>query len=256
MHLDHYLEAARRAALEAGAFIREHIDTGVKVRAKGRNDVVTEVDHRCEEMIRDCLLGVFPDHAFLGEESGLSQDSTAPLWIVDPLDGTKNFVHGYPFVCVSIALEIDGKVRVGVVFDPLREELFTAVEGGGARRNGEPIQVSDARCLEESMLCTGFYKNSPDLMKLFYALQQRAHGVRRDGSAALDLCYVACGRFEGFWELGLNAWDVAAGTLIITEAQGMVTDFTGKPPDIRAGSLVCSNVRIHRALLDEIGNYI
>ncbi|MBI3926029.1 MAG: inositol monophosphatase [Armatimonadetes bacterium] len=251
-----YLDTARRAALEAGALIREHLHRKVLSRAKGHLDVVTEIDTRSEEIIRHRLLGDFPEHAFLGEEGGAIDKAGAPLWIVDPLDGTKNFIHGYPFVGVSIALEIEGQVRLAVVLDPMRDELFHAVRGGGAYLNGEQLQVSDTPNLEQSLLVTGFYGNTREFVELFHAVQERVQGVRRDGAATLDLCYVACGRFDAYWDLKLQPWDLAAGSLIIEEAGGMCTDLAGRPLDIRKPGVLCSNVRIHRQLLDLIGAYL
>lgn len=249
------LEVAVQAARAAGALIREAFEGPVQIRRKGVVDLVTEVDTACEELIQRVLLSSFPHHGFYGEEGGVTREA-ASLWIVDPLDGTTNFAHGYPFVAVSIALEVNGVVELGVVLDPLRDELFTAVKGQGARRNGQPIRVSDRGTLEEALLVTGFpynYRKDPELiLKLFRAFSLKARGMRRDGAAALDLAYLACGRFDAFYELGLQPWDMAAGALLVTEAGGMMTDLYGRHLDIRKPSMLGSNVKLHRQMLDVI----
>ena len=249
------LEVAVQAARAAGTVIRSSFEGPVEIRRKGVVDLVTQVDTACEELIRKVLLGAFPHDGFFGEEGGVTAEASR-MWIVDPLDGTTNFAHGYPVVCVSIALEVNGVVELGVVYDPLRDELFTASRGAGAYRNGQRIFVSDRATLEEALLVTGFpynYRKDPELIRaLFRAFSLKARGMRRDGAAALDLAYLACGRFDAFYELGLQPWDMAAGALIVTEAGGMLTDFAGRPLDIRKPSMVASNVRLHKQMLDVI----
>ncbi len=249
------LNVAESAARAAGELIRHAFAGPVTVRHKGAVDLVTEVDTACEALIRARLLESFPQHGFLGEEGGLTAEA-ASMWIVDPLDGTTNFAHGYPFVAVSIGLEVNGVMELGVVYDPLRDELFTARRGEGARLNGRTIAVSDRSRLEEALLVTGFpyhYRRDPErILALFRAFSLRARGMRRDGAAALDLCYLACGRFDGFYELGLAPWDTAAGSLIVNEAGGMLTDLEGKPFDIRRPSMLASNVRLHKEMLDVV----
>lgn len=247
---EHWLTAARQAALAAGGVIREFLGRPAEVRTKGAADLVTEVDTRCEELIRGVLLGCFPSHAVLGEEGGGPRSLVDHLWLVDPVDGTRNFVHGYPWVGVSIALQVRGRVEVGVVYDPVRDELFWAVRGEGAFLNGTRLSVSDTGELSDSLLLTGFNRFPQRQANLIAHLQGRCHGVRRSGSAALDLCAVAAGRADGFWEWGLEAWDMAAGSLLVAEAGGTVTGVAGEPLDLHSPGILCTNGRLHRQLLD------
>lgn len=252
--LQPFLDMAIEAAREAGALIREAHQGGmVEVRYKGPSNPVTEVDERSQQHIRQRLLAVFPDHEFWGEEGDQNHrfDGRA-LWIVDPLDGTKNFARGYPHFAVSIALEIDGQVVVGVIHDPIRLETFSTLREGGAFLNGRPIRVSQTREFSESLLATGFAGGRQLEYELFVALESATHGVRRGGSAALDLAYVACGRLDGYFQLNLSAWDVAAGALLVTEAGGMMTDYSGSHFHCRNRQVVASNVILHRALLAEM----
>lgn len=244
------LRAAQEAAQAAGSLIRQRFPKAgrpqVEVHHKGRIDLVTEVDLASEALIREVLLGYFPDHQILGEEGGSQGQAGAARWIVDPLDGTRSFAHGYPFVSVSIALEVDGELQLGLVYDPLREEMFWATRGGGAFLNGEPIRVSGASDLSQALLVSGFpYQlaeiDSQPLFGLFKEFVLRSGGIRRDGSAALDFCYVACGRLDGFWEFFLKPWDGAAGALIVAEAGGSVSDFSGRPFDPFRPEVVASN---------------
>ena len=241
---------ARELAQEAGEEIARWLGRGVEVRYKGPANPVTEVDLRCQALIRERLLTAAPDHGFLGEEGDSHQLDADHLWIVDPLDGTKNFAQGYPVVAVSIALQHLGKMVVGVVHDAARRETFSAVRGEGAVLNGSPIRVSDRARLQESLLVTGFASEVPVQYDIFRALEERTLGVRRDGSAALDLCAVAAGRLDAFFQLGLSPWDVAAGALIVEEAGGMVTDYRGGPFRIEGRQLLASNVKLHRSILD------
>jgi len=251
------LELAESTAKRAGFGIRAALESGgTAVRFKGPFNPVTDVDLEAQRVIQESLLGRHPDHDFLGEEGGARLTGSDYIWIVDPLDGTKNFAHGYPHVAVSIALEYQGQVVLGVVHDPMRGETFTAVRGQGARLNGRSIQVSDTESLEHSLLVTGFGTASQVDFDIFVALEKPTQGVRRDGSAALNLCYVACGRLDGCFQLNLWPWDVAAGTLLIQEAQGMVTDYAGGRFDCRGRQLVASNVRLHKAMLDRISPYL
>lgn len=251
---EHWLSAARQAALAAGGVIREHFGRPSQVRRKGAADLVTEVDTRCEELIREVLGRCFPTHSVLGEEGGGPLGAVEHLWLVDPVDGTRNFIHGYPWVGVSIALQVRGRVEVGVVYDPIRDELFWAVRGEGAFLNGARLAVSDAATLSDSLLLTGFNRYPQRQANLIAELQGRCHGVRRSGSAALDLCAVAAGRADGFWEWGLEAWDMAAGSLLVAEAGGTVTGIGGERLDVHSPGILCTNGRLHRQLLDLLGD--
>lgn len=252
--MNEHLHVALAAAREAGDLIRSRIGTGVRIDMKGQINLVTEVDTACEDLIRRRLLGAFPDHRIWGEEGGEKGAGSPFLWLVDPLDGTTNFAHGYPFFAVSLGLEVEGRVEVGVVHDPTRDETFWATRGGGAFLDGEPISVTCEDVLDRSLLVTGFpydVRKFPDLhLDLFRAFVMSSRGVRRDGAAALDLCYLACGRFDGFYELGLAPWDMAAGSLILTEAGGTLTDFRGRPLDLRRKELLGSNGHIHEQMLE------
>jgi myo-inositol-1(or 4)-monophosphatase len=267
LETQHFLEAARSAARAAGALIRQRFPDParehqpVAIQHKGRIDLVTEVDTACERLIREELLGRFPDHSFLGEEGGASGQAEQPLWIVDPLDGTRSFAHGYPFVAVSIALEVAGQIRLGVVYDPLRDELFEATLGEGARLNGSPIKVSSTPRLGDALLVSGFpYRLAEiDNRPLFDLLREfilKSGGFRRDGAAALDFCYLAAGRIDGFWEFFLAPWDAAAGALIVTEAGGQVTDLAGLPFNIRRPQMLSSNGHIHREMVELAKPYL
>ncbi|MEE9181488.1 MAG: inositol monophosphatase family protein [candidate division NC10 bacterium] len=248
-----HLEAARVAAKEAGQILMERFGRRPQVYYKGRINLVTDVDRRSEASIVSFLHRRFPDHTILSEEGQGHVGKGETCWIVDPLDGTTNYAHGFPFFAVSIALEHQGKLRCGVVYDPLREEWFTAVHEGGAYLNEEPICVSDTDKLDEALLCTGFpydmRESAENNLNHFSNFSMRARAVRRPGSAALDLAYVATGRLDGFWELKLKAWDVAAGALLVAEAGGTVTDFGGGPLDIYRPEIVASNPHIHNAIL-------
>jgi myo-inositol-1(or 4)-monophosphatase len=255
-HSDHFLTAMSAIAREAGGLLMHHFQQGLKIEYKGEADLVTAADRASEALIRERIGKQFPAHDVLGEEQGLSDQGSDYRWYVDPLDGTTNFAHGYPVFCVSLALEHRAsKARVaGVVYDPTRDELFTAEQGKGARLNGKPIQVSEAAQLKECLVATGFPSHkrhqNPNI-HFYHQITLRTHGVRRAGSAALDLCCVACGRFDGFWEFNLNPWDTAAGVLIVEEAGGKVTGFNGAPFQIDSRETLASNGRVHDALLEE-----
>lgn len=245
-------------AREAGALLMQYFDHGLKIEYKGDADLVTAADRASEVLIRERVSKQFPSHDVLGEEQGLKDSGSEYRWYVDPLDGTTNFAHGYPVFAVSMGLEHrsrDGDARIaGVVYDPTRDELFTAKKGSGALLNGKPIHVSKAAQLKECLLATGFpshkrHKN-PNIF-FYHQITLKTHGVRRAGSAALDLCNVACGRFDGFWEFNLNPWDTAAGALIVEEAGGRVSRFDGSPFELNSRETLASNGLLHDALVHE-----
>jgi len=245
-------------AREAGALLMQYFDHGLKIEYKGDADLVTAADRASEVLIRERVSKQFPSHDVLGEEQGLKDSGSEYRWYVDPLDGTTNFAHGYPVFAVSMGLEHrsrDGDARIaGVVYDPTRDELFTAEKGSGALLNGKPIHVSKAAQLKECLLATGFpshkrHKN-PNIF-FYHQITLKTHGVRRAGSAALDLCNVACGRFDGFWEFNLNPWDTAAGALIVEEAGGRVSRFDGSPFELNSRETLASNGLLHDALVHE-----
>ena len=254
-----YLAAAIRAALAAGRVHRQYFRQNPGIRKKGPIDLVTEADLAVERDFRRLIAAEWPGHAVLGEEQASTPQPAGARcrWIIDPLDGTTNFAHGLALFCVSIAFEVDGQVELGVVYDPIGEELFTAERGGGARLNGQPLQVSPCETLVEGLLCTGFpysvREHQGSQVKVFGAFLGRAQAVRRLGSAALDLCYVAAGRLEGFWEEHLQPWDMAAGGLVVSEAGGQVSRYDGQPIDLFRGQVVASNGRLHRQMIEVIG---
>ena len=254
MDMDSYLDAAKEAAVKAGRILTEHSDSPPRIRYKGSVDLVTEFDNRAQRIIFETIALRFPDHDFLAEENLSRDKGSSFLWLVDPLDGTTNFAHRYPMYCVSIAMTVDKKTEVGVVYDPVREELFTAVKGRGAFLNGKKIRVSKERELDKSLVATGFpydLRESPvNNIDHFVNFVTRVQGIRRGGSAALDLCYVACGRFDGFWELKLQPWDVAAGGLIVLESGGRVSDFSGGEFDVFAQETLATNSHIHQQMVD------
>ena len=251
------LERATTIAQEAGEIVARDFPRGSlgRVRFKGSVNPVTDTDAEAEALIRDRLRDAFPDHRLLAEEAGGDQWSEpgAPIWLVDPLDGTNNFAHGFPHVGVSLALLEEQQPVVGVIYDPLREETFSATVGGGATLNGEPIHVTEVEELADAFLATGFpydRRTAADnnVSRLDHFLR-RSQGVRRAGAAVLDLSYVACGRFDGFWEIRLHPWDVAAGILIVQEAGGRTTDFEGDPDCVSGRRIVASNRSIHEQIL-------
>jgi myo-inositol-1(or 4)-monophosphatase len=243
-------------AREAGALLMSYFHQHVKIEYKGEADLVTIADRASEKLIRERIRSLWPGHDVLGEEEGLVDTGSDYRWYVDPLDGTTNFAHGYPVFGVSMALEHrpSAKRVAGVVYDPTRDELFTAELGKGAHLNGNAIHVSKAAQLKECLLATGFpsqkrHKN-PNI-HFYHQITLHTHGVRRAGSAALDLCNVACGRFDGFWEFNLNPWDTAAGVLIVEEAGGKVSRFDGSPFELNSQETLASNGVLHYALLGE-----
>ena len=250
---------AARAAVAAGSLLAKRVGRPRTVRTKrSAIDLVTEVDRASERLIHNMLLRAEPTFGFLGEEDGERRGPTAYRWIVDPLDGTNNFVHGLPIFGVSIGLEHRGRMVVGVIYDPMRRELFTAMRGGGAFLNGRRIRVSSVRRLARSLVSTGFSSSfltrDEPYLGWFRAVQRRSHGVRRVGSTVWCLAAVAAGRMEGFYERDLWPWDIAAGMLIVEEAGGRVTNLDGQPPALTKGQLVASNGRIHRELLQVLRN--
>jgi myo-inositol-1(or 4)-monophosphatase len=249
-----FLPAMSAIAREAGALLMHHFHQHLKIEYKGDADLVTAADRASEVLIRERIRQQWPTHDILGEEQGLSDQGSEYRWYVDPLDGTTNFAHGFPVFCVSMALELKGQRIAAVIYDPTRDELFSAERGRGAELNGESIHVSKTAALKESLLATGFpskkrHKN-PNIY-FYHQITLHSHGVRRAGSAALDLCNVAAGRFDGFWEFNLNPWDTAAGVLIAEEAGGKVTRFDGSQFVIDSRETVASNGLIHDALLRE-----
>jgi len=241
-------------AREAGALLMEYFDQHVKIEYKGEADLVTVADRKSEALIREHIRAQWPGHDVLGEEEGLRDTGSEYRWYVDPLDGTTNFAHGFPVFCVSMGLQYKNEMIAGVCFDPTRNELFAAEKDKGAYLNSEPIHVSKAIRLAESLVATGFpshkrHKN-PNI-HFYHQITLRTHGVRRAGSAALDLCYVAAGRLDGFWEFNLNPWDTAAGVLIVEESSGRVSDFQGSAFQLNSRETLASNGLIHESLLHE-----
>jgi myo-inositol-1(or 4)-monophosphatase len=249
-----FLEAAVKAAREAGRLQMEAFDQEHVVRFKAENDLVTEVDRACEDAVVGILRERFPSHDFLLEETESPRTGSPYLWVVDPVDGTTNYAHRLPHFCCSIGLQHDGRMLVGVVFDPFRKELFTVTRDAGACLNGRPIRVSSQTSLRSSLLATGFpreiWKVEETNLEKFGRMVKRVQSIRRSGSAALDLCYLAAGRFDGYWVVDLEPWDAAAGVLMVEEAGGRVTDLAGKPYVLEKGGLAASNGRIHGALMD------
>src|ERR1700691_3170683 len=256
---DSFIPAMSEIAREAGALLMHYFHQHLQIEYKGHADLVTAADRASEALIRQRILALWPRHDVLGEEQGLSDQGGDYRWYVDPLDGTTNFAHGYPVFCVSMGLEKRSSEKPGqriaaVIYDPTRDELFSAELGRGAWLNGEAIRVSKTGTVKESLLATGFpsqkrHKN-PNI-HFYHQITLHTHGVRRAGSAALDLCNVASGRYDGFWEFNLNPWDTAAGVLIVEEAGGRVTRFDGSPFELNSRETLASNGLLHEALLDE-----
>lgn len=249
--MTNFLEVAIYAAKEAGEIQRGRLFDEMKTEPKGEGDLVTEVDRLCDERIKEIIHTHFPDHGILSEEGSIG-DGSPYKWIIDPLDGTLNYAHVYPFFCVSIGLEIEGEVALGVVYDPTRDELFWAEKGKGSHLNGKKIRVSKTEELKRALIAVGFpkdYRRSPiDNFDHFRNMMMDSQAVRRDGSMALDLCYVAAGRLDGFWGLKLDPWDIAAGKILVEEAGGTVTDFDDKPIGTGSVEIAASNGVIHEEL--------
>lgn len=254
-----FLTTAIEAVVRAGELQMARFGRDIQVDKKGTIDLVTEVDLAVERMFRALITARFPDHQVLAEELGGAAMDRAPrgaCWLFDPIDGTTNYAHGIPIFCASLALEIDGVGEVAAVFDPNRQELFTAERGGGAFLNGQPLHVSTAEALVDAVLVTGFpydvHGRVDEIVGLFGAFVGQARAVRRLGSAAIDLCYVAAGRMDGFWESDLEPWDIAGGALIVAEAGGRVTGTDGTAFTSRGGHVLASNGRLHGQMLGVI----
>jgi myo-inositol-1(or 4)-monophosphatase len=248
-----YLETGVKIAHEAGRLLAEFYRLRVGFELKGDFDLVTEADRASERLVVERIHANYPGHSIVAEEGGGREGPTEYRWFVDPLDGTTNFAHGYPAFNVTLALARGEEMIAGVVYDPLRDEMFAAEKGSGAYLNDQKIRVSSARRLADSLVSTGFpsKKRSQNVNIHFYhQLAMTTHGVRRGGSAALDLSYVACGRLDAFWEFGLNPWDLAAGTLLVTEAGGMCSDMRGKPHTLRSSNLLVDNGLIHDEIVE------
>lgn len=248
--MSEFVDAAIDIAREAGQVLMAHC--GVSFELKGEHDLVTAADRASEELVVSRLREKFPKHGIVAEEGGRAEMEAELRWYVDPLDGTTNFAHGYPMWNVTLALAKGNEVIAGVVYDPLNRELFAAERGGGARLNGAPIRVSKAASVNDSLFSTGFpsrRRHQNVNIHFYYQLAMLSHGVRRGGSAALDLAYTACGRLDAFWEFGLNPWDMAAGTLLVEEAGGRTGGMQGEPLDVNGQYVVASNGLVHDELL-------
>jgi myo-inositol-1(or 4)-monophosphatase len=247
-----FLETSMEIAREAGALLTNYFERRVSFELKGESDLVTDADRASEKLIVERLRSYFPSHAILAEEGGGYRATSEYRWYVDPLDGTTNFAHGYPMFNVTLGLERNDELILGVIYDPIRDEMFFAERGSGAYLNHRRVHVSQTRRLAAALLVTGFpsVKRHDNVnIHFYYQLALASHGVRRSGSAALDLAYVACGRVEAFWEFGLKPWDMAAGIVIVTEAGGKATDMQGGPNPFRAPHLLVDNGYIHEEIL-------
>lgn len=249
-----FINIATKAVREASKIMLRYYDQldTLEVSEKSRNDFVTQVDKVAEEIIVEVIRASYPNHSIIGEE-GTQISNGEFVWVVDPLDGTNNFIHGFPHFCISLAVKKGAEIIIGVIYDPIRQELFTAAKGEGAQLNNRRIRVSGTAKMQQALIGTGFpfrdqvhYK---DYLKGFEAILPESSDVRRAGSAALDLAYVAAGRLDGFWEYGLQQWDIAAGALMIKEAGGMASDFKGTHQFLESGNIVAGNPSIHKALL-------
>lgn len=248
------LNFAVQTAREAGQILLEKFGRKINISLKGDINLVTEADLASEKLIIERIKSYYPKHSILAEESGnaVVHGDSVWKWIIDPLDGTTNFAHGYPCFCVTLALEHNGRIVIGVTFDPTRNELFAAERGQGATLNNKPIRVSETEKLGDALLVTGFpynFKQKENFAKSLTNFLLQSRGVRRDGSAAIDMAYVACGRFDGFWEEGLNPWDVAAGVLMIEEAGGRISYYDGSPFSVYHPPICASNGLIHDEML-------
>lgn len=251
-----YLETAAEIAREAGAMLAQYFERRVAFELKGDFDLVTEADRASEQLIVERLRSYFPSHGIVAEEGGGHESPSDYRWYVDPLDGTTNFAHSYPVYNVTLALEQGNEIICGVIYDPTRQEIFTAERGSGAYLNHHRIQVSKASRLEDSLLATGFPSRKRHLninVHFYHQLAMLTHGVRRGGAAAIDLAYVACGRLDGFWEFKLNPWDMAAGSLMVREAGGRMSDMRGGPLSLRGAHVLANNGRLHEELVGLFG---
>ncbi len=252
------VDFAQNLARQAGKLLVEKLTKNNQIYYKGTIDLVTEADKMSEELILAEISLRYPDHGILSEESAAKNERAAMRWIIDPLDGTTNYAHGFPFFCVSIALEEDGVVVLGVIYDPTRDDLFFACRSGGAYLNGKKLHVSSASDLSRSLLATGFpydIRVSPDNnLNFFNAMAVKAQAIRRPGAAALDLAYLAAGRIDGFWELKLKPWDTAASCLMVEEAGGVISDMTGEKWDLLSPGLIASNGLIHEQMMEVLSS--
>ena len=252
------LNIAVKAARAAGNVILRNMDKidRLDIEVKAQNDFVSQVDRQAEEKIIEAIRQAYPDHSILAEESGMDDQQSDFQWIIDPLDGTTNYLHGFPQFSVSIALKVKNRLDVAVVFDPVKNELFTAARGDGAQLNDRRIRCTQHKGLAGTLIGTGFpFKHPQHLetyLNTFRAVHPHAAGIRRAGSAALDLAYVAAGRLDGFWELGLNAWDMAAGVLLVREAGGIVTDFSGEGDYLNTGNVIAAAPKVYQSLFEQI----
>ncbi|HYU80860.1 MAG TPA: inositol monophosphatase family protein [Vicinamibacterales bacterium] len=255
-----FLATAIEAVVRAGEMQRAHVGSDLHVEKKGSIDLVTEVDLAVERMFREMIANRFPDHSVLAEEMGEIGAASTYRWVFDPLDGTTNYAHGIPIYCATLALEIEGVPTVGAVFDPNRNELFTAERGVGAWLNGRPLHVSSTSSLDDAVLVTGFPYDIRERLKealgLFGAFLSHARAVRRLGSAAIDLCWVAAGRMDGFWEQGLQVWDTMAGAIVVEEAGGRVSSLDGTPWKPHDGQILASNSHVHDQMVGVIRDYM
>lgn len=249
---------ATDAALKASKVLTQSLDKlkDIRVHEKEKNDFVSEVDIRAEEIIIDVIRQKYPNHGIIGEESGEDKADSETVWIIDPLDGTRNYLHGLPHFAISIAVREGNKISHGVIYDPMRQELFSASRGAGARMNNQRLRIGDTKSLETALLATGFpfrHKTDwPAYLKTLEPLFLACSGIRRAGSAALDLAYVAAGRLDGYWEFGLRPWDIAAGALLIKEAGGLVGDFKGGESYLDSGNILAANPKLFKAMLQKI----
>ena len=251
-----YLDAAAGIAREAGGLLTTYFERKVAIEYKGEHDLVTVADRASEALVIERLSSQFPSHSIVAEEGGGHESGGEFRWYVDPLDGTTNFAHGFPMFNVTLALEQRGELIAGVVFDPLRNEMFCAERGAGAYLNGRRIAVSAAARIEDSLVATGFpnrRRHANTNVHYYHQLAMASHGVRRAGAAALDLAYVAAGRIDGFWEFGLSPWDMAAGKLLVAEAGGLCTLMDGSPHNLASTNLLADNGKIHRAMIEIFG---
>lgn len=258
-----FLEVALTAVKEAGRIQKQYFGYSHQVEYKGEINPVSEVDKQCEQAILEVIFNSFPEHNILSEESVFEEKNSPLKWIIDPLDGTTNYLHGFHCFSVSVGLEIEGEVKLGVVYIPILEEMFVAEKGKGAFLNGQRITVSRTAQLNQSLLGTGFpydvHEHVDEYLSYFREFIKKSFAIRRPGSASMDLAYVAAGRFDGFWELKLHPWDVAAGSLLITEAGGIVTDFKGRPFNIYSEEILASNGLIHQEMFQvvrKVNDYI
>ncbi|MFP4081745.1 MAG: inositol monophosphatase family protein [Candidatus Aminicenantes bacterium] len=251
--MDKYLKEAEAAARKAGKMLKENLNAAAQIVYKGAVDLVTNFDNQSQKMIFDHLSSCFPDHGFMAEEGLDKARGKEFRWVFDPLDGTTNYAHGFPVFCISVAMERKNEVVLGLVYDPMREEMFSAVRGGGAFLNSRRIRVSGVHDLDKSLVATGFpydlRESEVNNIDHFNHFLLRVQAIRRCGSAAMDLCYVACGRFDGFWELKLKPWDMAAGALMVKEAGGKISDFQDKEFSIHGSEILASNGLLHQQMI-------